>query len=131
VDTAVTAARVRAYEKAALSRFPDLVTDPRKAGLTRPTLINRADFARAVERAYPPRLRSAGVGGEVQVMFVVDTAGRVVDPEVLWSTDESLASAALSVIQSAQFNAATAGGRAHPVMAILPIVFSPNVERRK
>lgn len=129
-DTAVTAARVRAYENAAISSFPDLVTNTRKAGLTGLALINRAEFVRAVERVYPPRLRDAGVGGEVQVIFVVDSAGRVVNPEVLWSADESLARAAISVIQSARFNPATMNGRAQPAIGLLPIVFSPDVRLR-
>ena len=62
---------------------------------------------------YPEMLRSAGVGGEVQAQFVVDTTGRVEQKsfKVLKSDNELLTSAVRSALSCLRFLPAEAGGR--------------------
>src|SRR5215204_6958033 len=62
---------------------------------------------------YPEMLRSAGVGGEVQAQFVVDTTGRVEQKsfKVLKSDNELLTGAVRSALSCLRFLPAEAGGR--------------------
>jgi outer membrane biosynthesis protein TonB len=44
-----------------------------------PSILNRNDVVRAMEREYPPLLRDAGIGGTVLIYFFIDEEGRVQD----------------------------------------------------
>ena len=43
----------------------------------KPELRNRAEFARELERDYPPMLREAGIGGTVTMQFIIEPDGTV------------------------------------------------------
>ena len=89
----------------------------------RPSLRNESEVQRALERAYPPALRDAGVTGETVLQFVIDADGRV-EPgsiEVVSSSDEGFASAARRVAASMRFSPAKAGGRSVRVTTTMPV----------
>jgi protein TonB len=94
------------------------------AGGTGPVVTDQAYFEFQVEKPvvaapgscqpkYPEMLRSAGVGGEVQAQFVVDTTGRVEQKsfKVLKSDNELLSSAVKASLSCLRFLPAEAGGR--------------------
>jgi protein TonB len=62
---------------------------------------------------YPEMLRTAGVGGEVQAQFVVDTTGRVETNsfKVLKSDNDLLSSSVKASLSCLRFLPAEAGGR--------------------
>jgi len=89
----------------------------------RPSLRNESEVQRALERAYPPSLRDAGVTGETVLQFVIDENGRV-EPgsiEVVSSSDEGFASAARRVAASMRFSPAKAGGHSVRVTTTMPV----------
>ena len=44
-----------------------------------PSILNRSEVVRAMEREYPPLLRDAGIGGRAVVFFFIDEEGAVQD----------------------------------------------------
>jgi TonB family protein len=92
-----------------------------------PRLNNYAVVQRNLERAYPPLLRDAGVGGTVLLVFVVTENGSV-DPtsvEVLESDNPQLSTAAVSVAERMRFTPAIVGGLPVRVRVQIPITFQP------
>jgi protein TonB len=92
-----------------------------------PRLNNDSDVMRALERAYPPLLRDAGVGGTVQLGFTVLEDGTV-DPAsvaVLESTNQEFSTAAIEVVKRMRFIPGIVNDRAVRVGVQLPIVFQP------
>lgn len=75
---------------------------------------------------YPEILRSAGVEGEVEAQFVVDTNGRadVGSFKILRSTNDLFASAVRSVLPHLRFLPAEVGGRKVRQLVQLPFSFS-------
>lgn len=92
-----------------------------------PQLRNRAAVARALERAYPPLLRDAGVGGTTLLQFRVDAEGYVSPEsvEVLETTHDQFADAARSVVKRMRFEPARVHGRRVPVRVQIPVTFQP------
>jgi protein TonB len=89
----------------------------------RPSLRNESDVQRALERAYPPTLRDAGVTGETVLQFIIDEDGHV-EPgsiEVVSSSDDGFSSAARRVASSMRFSPARAGGRNVRVTITMPV----------
>ena len=91
----------------------------------RPDIRNRTEIARALEQAYPPLLRDAGVGGTAQVWFFIDEDG-VVQRTVIdeSSGHEALDAAALDVARRIEFTPALNGDKRVPVWISLPITFT-------
>lgn len=89
-----------------------------------PSVKNRAEVARALEREYPPLLRDAGIGGTVDVWFSTDEDGRVKQTQVNESSGHpALDEAALKVANIIQFTPALNRGKRVPVWISLPITF--------
>jgi RNA polymerase sigma factor (sigma-70 family) len=77
---------------------------------------------------YPVELRRAGIGGEVTVQFVVDENGQVRDEEVVSSTNEAFAKAALGSVRTWTYEAAKKGNLPVNVRVTMPIAFLPKAE---
>ena len=72
---------------------------------------------------YPEPARRAGIEGVVVVQFVVDERGRVVDPVVVRSPDESLSRAALEAVGRVRFRPGVQRGRPVPIRFAIPVTF--------
>ena len=72
---------------------------------------------------YPEVAKRVGASGTVIVRFVVDEQGRVVDPEVLRSSNDALSQAALQAVLESTFEPGTQRGQAVKVRFTLPIRF--------
>ncbi|MGD2068731.1 MAG: TonB family protein [Gemmatimonadota bacterium] len=91
-----------------------------------PKLVNVPEVQRALEVAYPPLLRDAGVAGTARVYFFIDADGRVADARIDESSGhEALDRAALEVARTMQFTPALNEDRPVPVWIGLPIAFKP------
>lgn len=89
-----------------------------------PQLRNRAEVGRALEREYPPLLRDAGVGGQVEVWIRISDAGQVEAVQVNQSSGHAaLDAAALEVGQVMEFTPAMNRDRQVPVWVSIPITF--------
>ena len=90
-----------------------------------PDIKNRAEVARAMEREYPPLLRDAGIGGTVNVWFLIDEEGAVVRSLVNDSSGhKALDDAALKVAEIIEFTPALNRDKRVPVWISLPITFT-------
>jgi protein TonB len=91
----------------------------------RPDIKNRAEVARAMEREYPPLLRDAGIGGTVNIWFLIDEEGAVVRALVNeTSGHKALDDAALKVAEIIEFTPALNRDKRVPVWISLPITFT-------
>ena len=89
-----------------------------------PSILNRNEVVRAMEREYPPLLRDAGIGGTVVVYFFIDEEGIVKDFRVHeTSGHSSLDEAALNVASVYRFSAALNRDKKVPVWVQFPITF--------
>jgi protein TonB len=89
-----------------------------------PAILNREEVAEAMVENYPPLLRSAGIGGTVQVYFFIDERGRVEDFRIHRSSGhELLDEASLAVAGLYRFSPALNRDRKVPVWVLLPIEF--------
>lgn len=92
-----------------------------------PSITNRSEVARALEREYPPLLRDAGIGGTTVVWFFIDEEGAVRNQEVNTSSGhQALDEAALRVAPVFEFTPALNRDKAVPVWVSLPITFTTN-----
>ena len=89
-----------------------------------PSILNRADIVRAMEREYPPLLRDAGIGGTVTVYFFSDEDGRVQDRQIDESSGhQALDDAAMAVFDIYRFSPALNRDKAVPVWVSFSITF--------
>jgi protein TonB len=89
-----------------------------------PSILNRQEVVRAMEREYPPLLRDAGIGGTVRVFFFIDEAGTVQDYRIDSSSGhQALDDAALAVADVYRFSAALNRDKKVPVWVSFPITF--------
>lgn len=84
---------------------------------------NMAEFTAALAGSYPAHLRQAGVGGIVQVAFVVDAGGQPVEARVLSTPDSSFAAPSLQAVSLLRFTPAQSGGQAVAVRVEQPITW--------
>ncbi len=92
-----------------------------------PKLASTATAARLIQDSYPTDLRTRGVGGMVELQFVVDAKGKV-DPssvEVVDATQTALGEAARKVVTKLDFNPAKVNGTPVKVKVTLPIIYKP------
>jgi periplasmic protein TonB len=91
-----------------------------------PKMMQQGYVAKIMEAAYPANLKKAGVGGAVQVEFVVDETGKV-DPSSIdaISSVPALAEAAKQVAPKIEFSPAKVKGTAVKSRVVLPLVFKP------
>lgn len=91
----------------------------------RPSIMNRGEVTRALEREYPPLLRDAGIGGTVLVWFFIDEEGRLQRTQVHESSGHrALDEAALKVADVIRFSPALNRDKQVPVWISLPITFT-------
>lgn len=89
-----------------------------------PSILNRNEVVRAMEREYPPLLRDAGIGGTVRVYFFIDENGAVQDTRIDQSSGhQALDDAALAVADVYRFSAALNRDKKVPVWVSFPITF--------
>jgi protein TonB len=89
-----------------------------------PSILNRTEVVRAMEREYPPLLRDAGIGGTVRVYFFIDEGGAVQDTRIDQSSGhQALDDAALAVAGVYRFSAALNRDKKVPVWVSFPITF--------
>lgn len=112
-------------EAAADAASPALEARPTFTPFTvKPELTNMARVQQAMEAAYPPLLRDAGVGGTTTVWFFIDASGRVEKTRVARSSGhEALDRAALDVAAIMEFTAALNRDEPVPVWVQFPITF--------
>jgi TonB family protein len=84
---------------------------------------NAADFAAALRTGYPPQLSQAGVGGTVQVSFVVGPDGVPGDVRVVSSPDPAFHAPSVQAVSLLRFSPAQVQGRAVPVRVDQPITW--------
>ncbi len=91
----------------------------------RPLPSNRTAVARQLVRAYPPRLRDRGIGGEVLFAILVDTTGAVAARRMLRTSGyRDLDQAADGVISTIRYKPLKSEqGCAVPAVLRMPIVF--------
>ncbi len=92
-----------------------------------PKLSSAVFAARLIEASYPADLKSRGVGGMVELQFVVDSKGKV-DPstvEVLDATQTSLGEAARKVVSKLDFSPGKLNGAPVKTKVVLPIIYKP------
>lgn len=90
-----------------------------------PRLTNRDETMRALERAYPPLLRDAGIGGMTYMWFLIDEEGMVVKTQVgRTSTYPALDEAAEHVARQMRFTPARNREKPVLVWVEIPIRFS-------
>ena len=90
---------------------------------TLPRPQNAAEFATVLQHAYPAHLRQSGVGGTVQVAFVVGTDGQPRDVRVVSTSDSSFSAPTVQVVSLLRFSPAQVQGRPAAVQVEQPIVW--------
>jgi periplasmic protein TonB len=89
-----------------------------------PTILNREEIRRAMVDAYPPLLRSAGIGGTVRVFFFINENGTVEDYRIQQSSGhQQLDDAALAVAGLYRFSPALNRDKKVPVWVVFPVEF--------
>lgn len=93
-----------------------------------PKLRSTAEAGRYIQESYPDDLRKRGVGGMVEIQFVVDAKGKVLPEtiEVLDATQSQLGEAAKKVAAKLEFQPGKAGGVAVKSKVVLPIIYKAN-----
>jgi periplasmic protein TonB len=93
----------------------------------RPQLKNARAMQAALQRAYPPLLRDAGVGGTVNVWFFIDENGRVRNTRIAESSGYTqFDQAALQVADIMEFSPAYNRDQRVPVWVSIPTTFETN-----
>lgn len=95
---------------------------------TPPRLRSTVEAGRLISESYPEDLKRRGVGGMVEVQFIVDATGKVQpgSVEVLDATNTQLGEAAKRVAERLAFQPGKAGGAAVKSKVVLPVVYKPN-----
>jgi TonB family protein len=104
----------------------DLAAKPTFTPYTvKPVILNRDQVGRALVTNYPPEMRNAGIGGEVQIWLFVNENGEVQKSSVRISSGHpELDAAAVEVARVMRFTPARNKDVPVPVWISLPIVFS-------
>ena len=90
-----------------------------------PRLTNPGEFTRALERAYPPALKEAGIGGRVLLWVFVDEQGEVANVQLYESSgNEQLDEAAIATMRTGEFTPAQNRGEVVPVWIAIPVTFA-------
>ena len=90
-----------------------------------PSILNRDQVVAAMQKAYPPLLRNAGISGTTRVYFFIDAEGTVVRTLIdVSSGRDDLDAAALSVADVYRFSPALMRDEPVPVWVSLQITFA-------
>lgn len=82
---------------------------------------NVADFTAALQQAYPPHLYQAGVGGTVQLSFIVGPDGAPAEVRVVDSPDTAFNAPSVQAVSLLRFSPAQVQGQPVPVRVVQPI----------
>ena len=94
---------------------------------TVPKLSSATMAARLIQESYPEDLKRRGVGGMVELAFVVDAKGKV-DPasvQVTDATQTALGEAAKKVVSRLDFQPGKVNGAGVKTKVVLPIIYKP------
>lgn len=93
-----------------------------------PKILSMDDASRVIQMSYPENLRSRGIGGTVQLQFVIGPDGRVEKEsiEVIVSTVEELGDAARRAAARLEFSPPKVKDEPVRVRVMLPIVYKPS-----
>lgn len=93
-----------------------------------PRIVSMADASRVIQMAYPENLRSRGIGGTVQLQFVIGPDGRVEEEtiRVVVAAEEELGEAAKRAAAKLEFSPPKVQDASVRVRVMLPIVFRPS-----
>lgn len=93
-----------------------------------PRPLQPARVAALIANSYPSSMRDAGLGGSVQVSFVVGTDGKVEKEsvQVVASTVPALASAGKSVAERIEFKPGQKNGTPVRCRVVLPLIYRPD-----
>lgn len=107
------------------SRETSLQAAPAFTPMTvRPQILNETEIVRELQRAYPPLLREAGIGGTVKVFFFIDADGRVANAVLAETSGYGpLDEAALRVARTYRFDPARNRDERVPVWVQFPVTF--------
>jgi TonB family protein len=84
---------------------------------------NAAEFTAALSQGYPAHLRQGGVGGTVQVAFVVGADGQPAEVRVVSTPDSSFVAPTVQAVSLLRFTPAQVGGRPVAVRVEQPITW--------
>ena len=90
-----------------------------------PGLKSGRQAQRVILRSYPRQLQDAGIGGKVQVRFIVDASGKVEEDsiEVVATTVQALGVAAVKAVADIQFVPGKKDGNPVRTRVVMPISF--------
>lgn len=93
-----------------------------------PRIDSPAEAMRAIERSYPRNLKDAGVGGKVQLAFIVKADGTVdaSSVRVMQSERDELATAATEAIAQIRFRPGKKDGSPVASQVVIPISYGVN-----
>jgi TonB family protein len=89
-----------------------------------PRPLNVPELVAALQQAYPPELRAAGVGGTVELSFVVGAEGSTRAVRVLSASDSAFIAPSLQALSVLRFTPAQVGGRPVAVRVEQPLQWS-------
>lgn len=92
-----------------------------------PKLSSATMAARLIQESYPEDLKRRGVGGMVELAFIVDAKGKV-DPasvQVTDATQTALGEAAKKVVSRLDFSPGKVNGAGVKTKVVLPIIYKP------
>jgi protein TonB len=93
---------------------------------TLPKLSSSAQTSRLIQSAYPSDLKKSGVGGTVDMEFVVGKDGKVEAGSIeVNASVPALAAAAKAVAEKLEFSPAQVKGAPVRARVVLPLVFKP------
>lgn len=90
-----------------------------------PGLKDGRKAQRTILRSYPRQLQDAGIGGKVQVRFIVDASGKVEEDsiEVVATTVKALGAAAVKAVADIEFVPGKKDGSPVRTLVVMPILF--------
>jgi TonB family protein len=92
-----------------------------------PEPVNPGQVARALNAAYPPRLRAAGIAATVQVRLRVGATGEVLQVTAESASHPEAGPAAVRALSGMRFRPARKNGVPIAVEVVLPVKFDPPV----
>ncbi len=90
-----------------------------------PGLKSSRQAQQVILRNYPQALQDAGVGGKVQLRFIVDASGKVESStiEVVATTVQALGEAAVEAVADIEFEPGKKDGSPVRTLVVMPISF--------
>ena len=108
----------------AAAQGPTEVYGP-EALTTPPKIVSMSKTASLMQQSYPSKLKSAGIGGTVQVQFIVGADGKVEagSVEIVAATVGALGEAAKQVAEKMEFSPGKVNDAPVRARVVLPLVY--------